>query len=648
MRRRRSLYDLRGAALGRGARGRPRPRRRPVPADRSARARSSGGSGPSRAARVGLTPGLPVVIGGADSQACALGAGVVAPGPVSEMAGSSTCLNAAVAAPLDVLAVTHYPHVVAGRVHDGDRASTRPARRSPGWPGSPTGARRGRAAPADYARLDARRRRPAGADGVVVLPVLGDGERTDPELRGAIAGLSLRHERAALARAVLEGVAFAIRDQLELLRTGGAPSRRSCACPAATPRLAIVEPDQGGRPRDAGPDGPRRRRGDRRRDAGRTRRRGLSRTWPTRSPDVSASDRRSSRIPATAAAYDDALGGVPRAARGVVRVGPSGAAGRETDRGCGSGSTPASRSSAGRGPEDWAPMVRERLGLGARPALARSRRPSAADGSARCAGPTPGRRRRQASSLHSTFTGLAAYSPNLLLDPEAPARAAAVAWFGWAIALDGARRRRRDGRPRRARSRRGLGRPGRRAARWRGAPAIARRPGRDAARAAGLEYLIVENLAAAREPSTMAMIRRPAHDGDDDAVADPAVPRRRAHVRAGDAGRRPRPVRLAAPARPRPRRSIQLQQSDAEGDHHWPFTAERNAAGRIDADRVLEALGESGVDEAVLILEVIPPFEQDDAAVVDDLVDRSPTGARRSCGTGSATALNRPGATRST
>ena len=64
--------------------------------------------------RVGLAAGMPVVLGGADSQACALGVGVVAPGPVSEMAGSSTCLNAAVPAPLDVLAVTHYPHVIPG------------------------------------------------------------------------------------------------------------------------------------------------------------------------------------------------------------------------------------------------------------------------------------------------------------------------------------------------------------------------------------------------------------------------------------------------------------------------------------------------------------------------------------------------------
>jgi hypothetical protein len=65
---------------------------------------------------------------------------------------------------------------------------------------------------------------------------------------------------------------------------------------------------------------------------------------------------------------------------------------------------------------------------------------------------------------------------------------------------------------------------------------------------------------------------------------------------------------------------IQLQQSDATGDHHWPFTPERNAEGRIDADRVIDALGEGGVESCVLLLEVIPAFEQPDEDVVADLV----------------------------
>ena len=61
-----------------------------------------------------------------------------------------------------------------------------------------------------------------GADGVLVLPSLADGERTDPDLRAAFTGLSLRHGRGVIARAVMEGVAFNIREQLDLIRAGGA------------------------------------------------------------------------------------------------------------------------------------------------------------------------------------------------------------------------------------------------------------------------------------------------------------------------------------------------------------------------------------------------------------------------------------------
>jgi Sugar (pentulose and hexulose) kinases len=182
-----------------------------------------GGLRPAIANRIGLPVGLPVILGGADSQACAFGAGVIAPGPVSEMAGSSTCLNAAVKAPLSVLAVTHYPHVIPGPFTTETGINTTGA--AVAWlAGLAYGGRAGRPSGADYALLDAEAGSvPPGSDGVVALPVLGDGERTDPDLRGAFAGLSLRHGRGALARAVLEGVAFAIADQLDLLRQGGAP-----------------------------------------------------------------------------------------------------------------------------------------------------------------------------------------------------------------------------------------------------------------------------------------------------------------------------------------------------------------------------------------------------------------------------------------
>jgi hypothetical protein len=64
---------------------------------------------------------------------------------------------------------------------------------------------------------------------------------------------------------------------------------------------------------------------------------------------------------------------------------------------------------------------------------------------------------------------------------------------------------------------------------------------------------------------------------------------------------------------------VQLQQSDAAADHHWPVTPEKNALGRIDPDRVLASLTASGAENVALVLEIIPPFEMDDDQVVDDM-----------------------------
>ena len=72
-----------------------------------------------------------------------------------------------------------------------------------------------------------RRRWPAGDRGAAVPPYLA-GERTphaDPDARGAFIGLSVRHDRGALVRAVLEGVAFGLRDSLDLVaELGGRPA----------------------------------------------------------------------------------------------------------------------------------------------------------------------------------------------------------------------------------------------------------------------------------------------------------------------------------------------------------------------------------------------------------------------------------------
>jgi xylulokinase len=64
---------------------------------------------------------------------------------------------------------------------------------------------------------------PPGSEGLVFLPYL-TGERCpypDPEARGAWVGLTVRHRRAHLIRAVLEGITFGMRDQVEIMRSRG-------------------------------------------------------------------------------------------------------------------------------------------------------------------------------------------------------------------------------------------------------------------------------------------------------------------------------------------------------------------------------------------------------------------------------------------
>jgi xylulokinase len=68
---------------------------------------------------------------------------------------------------------------------------------------------------------------PAGTEGLTFLPYL-TGERTphaDPDARGSFTGLTVRHDRGALVRAVLEGVAYGLRDSLDLIVSlGGRPA----------------------------------------------------------------------------------------------------------------------------------------------------------------------------------------------------------------------------------------------------------------------------------------------------------------------------------------------------------------------------------------------------------------------------------------
>jgi len=165
----------------------------------------------------GFTPGgVPVAAGAGDQAAGALGVGVDRPGPVSVVLGTSGVVFAALPAyAADPQARVHaFCHAVPGGWHAmGVMLSAAGSLR---WLRDTAGG--------SYEELTAEAGRwPAGTEGLLFAPYLA-GERTphaDPGARGAFAGLTLRHDRGALARAVLEGVAFGLRDSLELLRELG-------------------------------------------------------------------------------------------------------------------------------------------------------------------------------------------------------------------------------------------------------------------------------------------------------------------------------------------------------------------------------------------------------------------------------------------
>ncbi len=158
--------------------------------------------------------GVPVASGGGDQAAGALGVGVDRPGAVSVVLGTSGVVFAALDRfEFDRRARLHaFCHAVPGAWHVmGVMLSAAGSLR---W-------LRSLFAPAvSYDELLAEAGRwPAGTEGLVFLPYLA-GERTphaDPHARGAFTGLSIRHDRGALTRAVLEGVAFGLRDSLDLI-----------------------------------------------------------------------------------------------------------------------------------------------------------------------------------------------------------------------------------------------------------------------------------------------------------------------------------------------------------------------------------------------------------------------------------------------
>ncbi|MBM3600658.1 MAG: hypothetical protein FJX35_20845 [Alphaproteobacteria bacterium] len=171
------------------------------------------------AALTGLPIGTPVAVGTGDDFTTPLGAGLVAPGRVAAVLGTAEVVGAIHDRPivddLDLVETHAYP----GGAYFIE---------NPGWlSGGAVAwlcATLGLDGPDELDRLAAAT--PIGADGLVFLPALSGAmaPRWRPAARGCFYGLTAAHGRGHLARAVLEGCAFAMRDVVDRLSAMGVPT----------------------------------------------------------------------------------------------------------------------------------------------------------------------------------------------------------------------------------------------------------------------------------------------------------------------------------------------------------------------------------------------------------------------------------------
>jgi len=179
----------------------------------------------------GLTVGTPVVGGAGDQPAGAVGNGIVRAGIVSATMGTSGVVFAHSDKPVpnDAGNLQSFCHAVPGKwcvfgcmLSAGGSLQWL---RNTLWADEVAAAYKCKGDPgALYPKMiDEAAKVPPGAEGLAFLPYL-TGERCpypDPEARGAWVGLTVRHRRAHLVRAVLEGITFGMRDQVELMRKAG-------------------------------------------------------------------------------------------------------------------------------------------------------------------------------------------------------------------------------------------------------------------------------------------------------------------------------------------------------------------------------------------------------------------------------------------
>jgi xylulokinase len=176
----------------------------------------------------GLRAGTPVVVGAGDQAAGAVGMGIVRPGTVSATIGTSGVVFGATDRPaLDPKGRIHtFCHAVPGRWHV--MGVTQAAGLSLRWFRDRFGVlAQSHGDPYDQLAREAASAPPA-SDGVLWAPYLM-GERTphcDPHARAALIGLSAAHTRSHIIRAILEGVAFSLRDTFTIFHELSVPIDR--------------------------------------------------------------------------------------------------------------------------------------------------------------------------------------------------------------------------------------------------------------------------------------------------------------------------------------------------------------------------------------------------------------------------------------
>lgn len=178
------------------------------------------------ASATGLLEGTPIIAGGGDQAAGAVGCGIVRSGVVSCTLGTSGVLFAhADSYNPDPQGRLHtFCAAVPGKWHFmGVQLSCAGSYQ---WYHDEMG---GGASFPELNELAAKA--PAGSEGLFFLPYLS-GERTphpDPDARGVFFGISLRHGKAHMTRAVMEGVTYGLRDALEIMRELGLSPRQIVA-----------------------------------------------------------------------------------------------------------------------------------------------------------------------------------------------------------------------------------------------------------------------------------------------------------------------------------------------------------------------------------------------------------------------------------